>query len=81
MNGQTNTSETIARAGMMSHESEGEEFTMPPFLIRNYRGLRKWLARAYHENGETTLEATGETKIRARLALLDVIERWEEANK
>lgn len=65
----------------MSHESEGEEFTMPPFLIRNYRGLRKWIARAYHEDRKTMLEATGETKIRARLALLDVIEKWEEANK
>lgn len=66
---------------MMSHEDEGEEFTMPPFLIRNYRGFRKWIARAYHEDGRLTLEATGETKIRARLALLRIIEQWEDANK
>lgn len=66
---------------MMSHEDEGEEFTMPPFLIRNYRGFRKWIARAYHEDKVTVLEATGETKISARLALLNMIEQWEDTNK
>lgn len=82
MNGPTNTSATIARDGMMSHESAGETVEISPFTIKTYRGPWEWIARAYHEDGTVTLEATGSSKARAKLAILAAIKEWgEEANK